>query len=236
VAAQIMGDRVINRADGPEDFGLGERCLAGGLPSLGVQQIVQSRGAVSILYEGWQRVIPITTAPHLPPQIRQWHGDSRGRWDGRTLVVDVTNFTAKTDYQGSREHLHLVERFTRVDANNLEYVVTLEDGTTWEKPWTVKVEMALQDAKANAIYDEPRCHDGNIALKNMLTGARMDDKAFAEGKGPDPATMCYLLCGTGNPEYARQRQEGRSGGAGPAPERGARSGQPAAGGAPRKPQ
>ena len=217
LAAQIMGDRVINRADGPEDFGLSERCLAGNLPSFGVQQIVQSAGAVSIVYEGFHRVIPITTAPHVPAQIRLWHGDSRGRWEGNTLVVDVTNFTPKTDYQGSREHLHLVERFTRVDANTLEYVVTMDDNTTWEKPWTVKVEMALQDAKANAIYDEPRCHDGNIALKNMLTGARMDDRNFAEGKGPDPATMCYLLCGTGNPEYARQRQEGRSGGAGPAP-------------------
>ena len=218
LAAQIMGDRVINRADGPEDFGLGERCLAGGLPSFGVQHIVQSPGAVSILYEGWQRVIPITTAPHLRPQIRQWHGDSRGRWDGHTLVVDVTNFTPKTDYQGSRANLHLIERFTRVDANTLEYVVTMEDETTWEKPWTVNVEMARQDAKANAIYDEPRCHDGNIALRDMLIGARMDDKAFADHRGPDPATMCYLLCGTGNPEYARQRQAGRSGGAAPATE------------------
>lgn len=217
VAAQIMGDRVINRADGPEDFGLGERCLGGTLPSFGVQQIVQSPGAVSIVYEGWHRVIPITTRPHVPAQIRLWHGDSRGHWEGNTLVVDVTNFTPKTDYQGSRENLHLVERFTRIDANTLEYVATMDDNTTWEKPWTVKVEMALQDAKANAIYDEPRCHDGNIALKNMLTGARTDDRNFAEGKGPDPATMCYLLCGTGNPEYARQRQAGRSGGAGPAP-------------------
>ena len=81
--------------------------------------------------------------------------------------------------------------------------------------------MARQDAKSNAIYDEPRCHDGNIALKGMLIGARMDDKAFAEGRGPDPATMCYLLCGTGNPDYARQRQEGRGGGAAPAPQSGA---------------
>ena len=214
LAAQIMGDRVINRADGPEDFGLSERCMAGGLPNLGgVQQVVQSPGAVSFLYEGWQRVVPITQAPHLPPQIRQWRGDSRGRWEGNTLVVDVTNFTAKTDFQGSRENLHLVERFTRVNANTLEYVVTLDDPTAWEKPWTVKVELALQDAKANAIYDEPRCHDGNIALKDMLLGARADDKAFAAGRGPDPATMCYLLCGTGNPEYAKNRAQGRGGGA-----------------------
>ena len=214
VAAQIMGDRVVNRADGPEDFGLSERCLSGQLPNIGgVHQIVQSPGAVSVLYEGWQRVIPITTSPHLPSQIRQWRGDSRGHWEGNTLVVDVTNFSAKTDYQGSRENLHLIERFTRVDANTIEYVVTMEDATAWEKPWTVEVEMAAQDATANAIYDEPRCHDGNIALKNMLIGARMDDKAYAEGKGPDPATMCYLLCGTGNPEYAKSRMEGRGGGA-----------------------
>ena len=214
VAAQIMGDRVVNRADGPEDFGLSERCLSGQLPNIGgVHQIVQSPGAVSILYEGWQRVIPITTSPHVPSQIRQWRGDSRGHWEGNTLVVDVTNFSAKTDYQGSRENLHLIERFTRVDANTIEYVVTMEDATAWEKPWTVEVEMAAQDATANAIYDEPRCHDGNIALKNMLIGARMDDQAYAEGKGPDPATMCYLLCGTGNPEYAKSRMEGRGGGA-----------------------
>jgi hypothetical protein len=94
----------------------------------------------------------------------------------------------------------------------------MDDSTTWERPWTVNVDMARQDAKANPIYDEPRCHDGNIALKDMLIGARVDDKAYAEGRGPDPATMCYLLCGTGNPEYARQRQEGRSGGAAPAAE------------------
>ena len=150
---------------------------------------MQSPGAVSIVYEGWQRVIPITNAPHLPSNVRQWHGDSRAHWEGNTLVVDVTNFTPKTDYQGARENLHLVERFTRVDSDNLEYAVTMNDRTTWDKPWTVKVEMARQDAKANAIYDEPRCHDGNIALKDMLIGARMDDKAFAEGRGPDPATM-----------------------------------------------
>ena len=212
LAAQIMGDRVINRADGPEDFGLSERCLSGQLPNIGgIQRIVQSRGAISFLYEGWQRVVPVTTSPHLPSDIRLWRGDSRGRWEGNTLVVDVTNFTPKTDYQGSRENLHLIERFTRIDANTLEYVVTMEDPTTWEKPWTVKVEMAMQDQQANAIYDEPRCHDGNYALKGMLQGARADDRAFAAGRGPDPATMCYLICGTGNPEYAAARMRGRGG-------------------------
>ena len=214
LAAQIMGDRVVNRADGPEDFGLSERCLTGGLPVInGVQQIVQSAGVVSFLYEGWQRIVPIADLPHVPADIRQWRGDSRGHWEGHTLVVDVTNFTPKTDFQGARENLHLVERFTRVDAATLEYVVTLDDPTTWEKPWTVTVEFAMQDAKANAIYDEPRCHDGNIALTDMMLGARADDAAFAAGRGPDPATMCYLLCGTGNPAYSASRMAGRGGGA-----------------------
>jgi hypothetical protein len=216
----------INRHDGPEDGALPDRCLTLGLPEFGAatgsfRRIVQTPGGIAIFYDvgqgqGWQRNVIMDGRPHLPASVRQWYGDSRGRWEGDTLVIDVTNFSPKTDYQGARENLHLVERFTRVDSDNLEYAVTMDDKTTWDKPWTVKVEMSRQDAKANAIYDEPRCHDGNIALKDMLIGARMDDKAFADGRGPDPATMCYLLCGTGNPEYARQRQEGRSGGAGPA--------------------
>jgi hypothetical protein len=192
---------LINRVDGPEDFGLGERCLRGQPPSLGgVQRIVQSPGVVAIQYEGWHRVIPVTTGPHLPGHVSQWRGDSRGRWEGQTLVVDVTNFNPKTDFQGSRQGLHLVERFTRVDANTLEYTVTMEDPAAWTKPWTVKVEMARQDEKANMIYDEPRCHDGNSSMISMLLGARLDERAFADGRGPHPATKCYVICGFGNPE------------------------------------
>ncbi len=210
LAVDINGDRVINRADGPEDYGLGERCLAGRLPVIGaLQRIVQSPDSVSILYEGFQRVIPITTNPHLPPIVRQRFGDARGHWEGNTLVVDVTNFTAKTDFQGSRENLHLIERFTRTDANTLEYVVRIEDPTAWEKPWTVKVDMAKQDDKPYQIYNEPRCHDGNYALMDILVGARMMDQAFAEHRGPDPATQCILICGQGNPEYAVLRMRGR---------------------------
>ena len=130
-----------NRSDHPEDRGLGERCMQAKLPDFGgaagyFLQVVQSPQTVSIFYDtgqgqGWQRVIPITDRPHLPPHVRQWWGDSRGRWEGDTLVVDVTNFTPKTDYQGSRENLHLVERWRRVDSETLEYVVTMEDATTW---------------------------------------------------------------------------------------------------------
>src|SRR5881409_1395882 len=117
---------LLNRSDGPEDRGLGERCMSAILPDFGgaagfFLQIVQSPGAVSIFYDtgqgqGWQRVIPVTDRPHLPSHVRQWWGDSRGRWEGDTLVVDVTNFTAKTAFQGSRENLHLIERWTRVDS------------------------------------------------------------------------------------------------------------------------
>ena len=200
---RIDGEHPMNRADGPEDFGLLERCLTGQPPNFGgVQRIVQSPGTVSILYEGWHRVIPVTARAHLPSRVRQWRGDSRARWEGQTLVVDVVNFTAKTDFHGSRDRLHVVERFTRLDANTLEYVATIEDPTTWTQSWTVTVEMTGQDEHANQIYDEPRCHDGNYGMTAMLMGARTDDRAFVEGSGPDPATKCYVICGFGNPDLA----------------------------------
>jgi hypothetical protein len=193
----------LNRANGPEDFGLGERCMGGNLPDFGgFRRIVQSPGSVSIFYDvgqgqGWQRTIPITSRPHLPPQVRQWWGDSRGRWEGNTLVVDVTNFSPKTDYQGSRENLHLTERWTRIDANTLEYVVTVDDPTTWTRPWTAKMEMGRQNDQANRIYYEPRCHEGNAGMTGLLAGAREEDKAFAAGRGPHPATKCRVVCGYG---------------------------------------
>ena len=87
---------------------------------------------------GGQRIIPITNAPHLLATVRQWWGDSRGHWEGETLVVDVTNFNAKREYLSSRENFHLIERCTRIDANTLEYQATMEDPTTWTRPWTAK--------------------------------------------------------------------------------------------------
>ena len=194
-----------NRSDGPEDRGLSERCLAARLPDFGgaagfFLQIVQSPGAVSIFYDtgqgqGWQRSIPVTDRPHLPPDVRQWHGDSRGRWDGNTLVVDVTNFSPKTDFHGSRENLHVVERWTRLDAETIEYVATMEDPTTWTRPWTVTFELSRQSDAANRIYKEPRCHEGNYGMPGLLAGARAEERAFAEGRGPDPATLCSAGCG-----------------------------------------
>ena len=199
----LIPSRPINRVDNPEDFGLSERCLAGALPNVGgIQRIVQSACVVAMVYEGWQRVIPITSLPHPPAHIRQWRGDSRGRWEGNTLVVDVTNFTAKTEYQGSRENLHLIERLSRANADTLEYAVTMEDPTTWARPWTIKVELTKQRDEENAIYDGIRCHDTNYSMAAMLRGARVDDKAFADGRGPNPATKCYIICGFGLEDLA----------------------------------
>jgi hypothetical protein len=183
-----------NRNDGPEDRANSERCMAAVLPDFGgFRRIVQSPGTVSILYDtgqgqGWQRVIPITQNPHLPSSMRQRFGDSRGHWEGNTLVVDVTNFSPKFSFLDARENLHIVERWTRVDSKTIEYAVTIDDPKTWTKPWTVKQELVEQDGQANRIYYEPRCHEGNFGLPTMLLGARIEERAFAKGQGADPAT------------------------------------------------
>jgi hypothetical protein len=169
--------------------------MGGALPEFGgFRQIAQSPGSVSIFYDtgqgqGWHRVIPITSSQHLPPQVGQWWGDSRGRWEGDTLVVDVTNFSPYTDYRGSRETLHLIERWTRIAPSLLEYEVTIEDATVWTRPWTVKQEMIKQSDQSNRIYKEPRCHEGNFGLLGIVANMRAAEKAFAEGRGPDPATV-----------------------------------------------
>ena len=184
----------LNRSDGPEDRSMTERCMAAVMPDFGgYRRIVQAPGTVSIFYDvgqgqGWQRVITLDQVPHLSSSVRQRFGDSRGHWEGNTLVVDVTNFSPKSDFMGARENLHLVERWTRIDGKTLEYAVTIEDPTTWTKPWTVKQEISRQDEQANRIYYEPRCHEGNYGLPALLSGTRAEEAAFAAGKGPDPAT------------------------------------------------
>ena len=162
-------------------------------------RVVQSPGTVSIGYDvgqgqGFNRIIPVTAAPHLPPQVRQTSGDSRAHWEGNTLVVDVTNFSRKRDLQGSRENLHLVERWNRTGPDTLEVVYTMDDPTVWTKPWTAIQEFKRQSNEANRIYFEPRCHEGNYGLPGLLRGNRVDDKAFAEGKGPNPSTKCTAGC------------------------------------------
>jgi hypothetical protein len=189
----------LNRSDGPEDDGLADRCLRSGLPEFGsafggsFRRIVQTAGGISIFYDvnqgqGWQRNIVMNGSPHLPAGLYQWFGDSRGHWEGDTLVVDVTNFSPKTDYQGARENLHLVERWRRTGPNSLEYVVTIEDPTVWTRPWTAKQEFTRQSNQDNRLYTEPRCIEGNYGLPGLIRGARAEELAFAEGRGPHPAT------------------------------------------------
>jgi len=190
----------MNRHARPEDGALADRCLTGGLPEFGAgngggsfRRIVQTPGGIAIAYDvgqgqGWQRSIVMNGSPHLPAGIRQWFGDSRGHWEGDTLVIDVTNFSPKTDYRGSRENLHLVERWTRTGPTTLEYVATIDDPTVWTRPWTVRQEFTRQNEEENRIYYEPRCVEGNIGFPSMMKAARQEDREFAEGRGPNPLT------------------------------------------------
>jgi hypothetical protein len=168
-------------ADGPENRSLQERCLAFNAgPPIGLGpynnyvQIFQTRGAVVIFTEMIHdaRIVWTDGRPHAPAPIKQWLGDSRGRWDGNTLVVDTTNFTDKTGFRGSGDGLHLVERFTRVDADTLHYEYTVEDPATFTKPWTAVLPMKKSDER---IY-EYACQEGNYALPDILRGARYQEK------------------------------------------------------------
>ena len=174
--------------DGPESRGLWERCLTRDLPRLSGAynnnfQIIQSAGHVAIVNEMIHevRVIPLDERPHVNEGIRQWQGDARGRWDGDTLVVETTNFTDQTNFRGSRKNLHLVERFTRVDADTLLYEFTAEDPTVWTQPWSAMVPMLRNSER---MY-EYACHEGNYGMTNLLAGARVQEKASVEAVKTD---------------------------------------------------
>jgi len=206
----------MNRYDGPEDAGLGARCLTGGLPEFGTLGVVADRfsfrrivqtpgGGISMFYDvgqggQWQRNIVMDGSPHLPAAIRQWFGDSRGRFEGNTLVIDVTNFSPKTNFMGSRETLHVIERWTRTSLDTVEYIVTVEDPTVWTQPWTAKQEFTRQNEQENRFYTEPRCIEGNFGLPGILHGHRMQDVTFAEGHGPDPRTMSTVTVNESEPD------------------------------------
>ena len=163
----------------------GERCLTDGVtammwqgPNGGHNRIAQSPGYVTILHEEYRdrRIIPVDGRPHR--STRQWFGDAVGRWEGSTLVVDTTNFLDRTNYEWANiwtrpsETLHLVERFTRVDADTLEYKITIDDPKTFLKPWTAVIPISkLPDD--TQIY-EYACHEGNYAMPNLLSGGRAD--------------------------------------------------------------
>ena len=123
------------------------------------------------------RIIPTDGRPHISDRIRQWPGHSVGRWEGDTLVVDTTNFTTKTGFQGSGEELHVVERFTRQDADTILYEFTVEDSATWDRSWSAEMPMM----RAEGPLFEYTCHEGNYGMVNTMRGARRADRLAAEG-------------------------------------------------------
>lgn len=173
------------RVAGPEDLDNAIRCITWSVPRLGGRygagdlsyyQIVQAPGYVVIYLETGHeaRIIPLDGRPHLPESLRQWNGDSRGRWEGNTLVVDTTNFSPKSNFMGSSEHLHLVERFTRVAADAIRYEMTISDPTTWSKPWTAETPLKRSP---HTLY-EYACHEGNFEIiAGILRAARADEQA-----------------------------------------------------------
>jgi hypothetical protein len=167
-------------AAGPEDRSMTERCITFGVPRIqaaymSYYQIVQSRDAVVFRMETIHdaRVIPLDGRPHPGSHIQNLLGDSRGRWEGDTLVVDTTNFSPKSNFRGAHENLHLVERFTRTGPDRLEYAFTVSDATTWTQPWSAMIP--LQRSR-QPIY-EYACHEGNLGLAGILTGSRAEEKA-----------------------------------------------------------
>ncbi len=174
----------------PEDLG-SERCLGAMLPVRfgdvetggALHRIVQSPGLVSIYYEfgphgGAYRTIWLDGRPHLPASFRQWLGDSVGKWEGDTLVVDATNFTNGAPFWGSGANMHLIERFSRTAPDLIMYRATIEDPTVYARPWTIEIPLSLKDAKANQIY-EAACHEGNYGLTGILAGARVKEREAA---------------------------------------------------------
>ena len=172
-------------ADSWEDVSIQNRCIvwSGGIPHLpsfynNNYQIFQTRDHVAIVAEMIHntRIIPLDGRPHLQQNVRQWFGDSRGHWEGNTLVVETTNLTDRTLFRGASENMRLTERFTRVDADTVKYEFTVNDPTTFTRPWSAEIPMVKT---ANFIY-EYACHEGNYALEGILSGARADDRKAAE--------------------------------------------------------
>ncbi len=174
--------------DGPENRPIGERCIVWpkeGPPMLfsaynNDMQIVQTRGYVAILQEMIHdvRIIPIDGSPHPPANVRQWLGDSRGHWEGNTLVVDTTNFKEGFSFKGSTANIHVVERFTRTSDTAITYEFTVDDPATWTKPWTAQMQMA----KIPGPIFEYACHEGNYGMANNLSGERaLEAQAAAKG-------------------------------------------------------
>ena len=168
---------------GPEDFSNIHRCITTGVPRLGgnfgagpytYYQIVQTTAYFAFLNEAFHdtRIVPLDGSPHLPERIQQWNGDSRGYWEGDTLVVETRNFSSDSYFRGAAENLQLIERFTRTGPDTLTYRMTFSDPTTWTSPWTA--ELPLKHRDQEAIY-EFACHEGNVSIVGMLRTARLEE-------------------------------------------------------------
>ncbi|HUI81860.1 MAG TPA: hypothetical protein VLY24_28260 [Bryobacteraceae bacterium] len=172
--------------DGPENRPLSARCIVLGQESIPMLpggynnnlEIVQSKGYVAIMHEMNHsvRIIPTDGSPHPPAAIREWRGDSRGHWEGNSLVIDVANFDPRNPFRGSGAKLHVVERFTAVDKDTMLYRFTVEDPETWDKPWTGELAWSRVEGP---IY-EFACNEGNYGLRNTLHGARVAEEAAAK--------------------------------------------------------
>jgi hypothetical protein len=171
------------------------RCITRGLPEMWMPtaynsnyQILQGPGYVTILYEMIHetRIIPLDGRPHVPGKVRQWLGDARGRWEGSTLVIDTTNFVdlppneGPQHFRGATGDLHLIERLTRVGPDKIDWSVTLEDRSTWTRPWTFTMPLTKDDSQ-EWIF-EYACHEGNHAARNILSGARAQEKAAGNAR------------------------------------------------------
>ena len=188
--------RVAGQRDSWVDVDTGERCMTDGLPMLWLgynpnHQIVQTPDHVVILHEMFRdrRIIPLDGQPHTG--VRQWNGDIRGRWEGDTLVVETTNFVDKTEYRWSNawrmptETMRVVERFTRVDAQTLNYELTIEDPSKFTRPWTISnpltTDQASRGVTQGPLY-EYACHEGNYSLQNVLSGARAEERPTSDSR------------------------------------------------------
>jgi hypothetical protein len=180
--ADLRAAARLHPADGPEDRSLQERCIlspTSGPPMLpgpynNNYQVVQTPDHLMIAIEMIHdlRIVPLDGRPHAPQSVRKWLGDSVGRWEGNTLVVDTTNFTDQTHFRGSDRNLHLIERFTRTGPEAMLYEFTVDDPTAFVKPWKAEVPMSMS---AGPMY-EFACHEGNRALERILSIARQSEK------------------------------------------------------------
>jgi hypothetical protein len=168
------------------DMGLYDRCITRGIPNSMMPagygsryEIVQSPETIAIRYEMIHeaRVIPLDRRPHVASSVKQYLGDARGYWEGDTLVVETTNFRAETAPQRSSENVTMIERFKRTSANTVEWTVTFDDASTWVRPWTFSMPLTQVD-HTQRIY-EYACHEGNLAMRNILSGARAAEAAAA---------------------------------------------------------